>query len=173
MIQSDGLWDHIYSRLDRPDSSAKHLLRRMEFLSNPSNGLRVVAAHYIGAYLLLIIPLHFQLDIQCLFFVWYSESHFHFGIQSRILDFSIRIRRLSLVRHSEPSFIFSVWLSKSHFYFGIQSRILSFGIQSRHLSLVRHSEPPCLFFFWHSESHFHFGVQSRIFSLTFKYVICL
>ena len=85
VIQSDGLWSHIYSQFDRSDSSANHLLRLMESLSNPSCGLRIVATCYTGAYLSLIISLHFQLDIQS------HHVYFPFDIQSHIFILEFRV----------------------------------------------------------------------------------
>ena len=41
---------HIYSQFNHSDSLVEHLLRLREPLLDPSSGLRVVVAHYTGAY---------------------------------------------------------------------------------------------------------------------------
>ena len=104
----------------------------------------------------------------------HSESHFHFGIQSRILSFSIRIHPLSLVRHSEPS---------CTFLFNIQSRIFILTFKaalsisaSRAIiaSQFRRSEPSSLLSYDVQNHPSQFDIQRCQFSvLAFRTILFL
>ena len=155
MIQSDRLWDYVYSRFDYSDSLAEHSLRLMESLSDHFFGLRVVAACYPGAYLPCIISLHFQFRRS------ESSSLFSFSVQNHH-RFSISALRATIAfqfRYSKPS--------SSLFNFGVQSHHHLFSILTFRFiiaSQFRRLEPHHRFQFWCSKpssSFFSFGVQSH------------
>ena len=109
VIQSDGLWGHIYSRFDRSDSSRKHLLRLMESFSDPSCGLWVVAACYTRAYFPFIISSYFQLSVLS------HHVSFPFDVQSRVFILTFRVvfsilcsESYSQFRRSDLSFVLSL-----------------------------------------------------------------
>ena len=142
----------------------EHLLRLIESLSDPSYELRVVAACYIGAYFLFIISSHFQLsgqshhisfpfDVQSYVFILTFRVVFSFCCSEPHLQIGVQSRRLSLVRHSEPSSLFSIWCSELYFYFDVRSRILILAFR-------------VAFSVWHLESLF-------VFSSTFEAIMSL
>ena len=149
-----------YSWFDHPDSSTEHLLRLIESLLDSFNGSRVVATRHIEAYFSSSFPriLAFRVTI-------FSQ----FGIQSH---------HISLVQHSEPSYLqFGV----QKYVFSLASRatvFLWFDIQSHHIfSLVFR----IVFSVWYLEPlvslafratiFLRFGIQSHhIFSLVFRVV---
>ena len=121
----------------------------MESLSDHLFGLKVVAACYLGAYLLCIISLHFQFRRS------ESSSLFSFDVQNHH-RFSISALRANITfqfRCSEPSSsLFNFDVQSHHHLFSIltfrviiasqfrrlepSSSLFSFGVQSHHRLLV-------------------------------------
>ena len=139
----------------------------MESLLDPSSGLRVVAAHYTGAYFPLIVSSHFQLNVQ---------SHHVFSVITfRFVSLSWTFIDISSQLGDQSHHLITVWRSESLFPLGIQSRcfrlafiaiVLAWHLESPHHLLIGLSV----------QSHYlflSFGVQSHhLFSiLAFKATI--
>ena len=78
-------------------------------------------------------PFSFGVQSRYSFFVWHSEPHLRFGVQSHyIIHFGVQSHHSSLVRHSEL-----------HCHLGIQSHIVILAF--RVVSSVWHSEPLFVF----------------------------
>ena len=116
----------------------------MESLLDPSYGLRVVAARYIGAYFPLVISSHFHYDVRSRIFrlafrvasrLWCSESYFQVGVQSHHLLF-VTIFKAFILLSSTFKAVFLIWCSELY--------LLSLGVESHHLLQFGHSEPPSL-----------------------------
>ena len=134
----------------------------MESLSNPTRGLRVVAARYTGTYLPLIISLHFQFDIQShhVFFPFNVQSHIFilmFRATISVSTFGSVICPQFDIQSHHVSFPFEV---QSHIFilsFRVTFSVSSFGsIICPQLDIQSHHVP------------FSFDVQSRIFILAFR-----
>ena len=160
MIQLDELWGYVYSRFDHSDSLVEHFLRFVEFLSDPSSGLRFAAACHTRAYFLLIFSFHFGIRWHCPssfqrsepshHSFWHSELWiiFPFGVQShhafsfatlRVIFCSLTLIVISFVWRSEPlSSILAFRVSSSVWRL---EPFFSCGIQSCYSFPVRRSEP--------------------------------
>ena len=129
----------------------------MESLSDPSSGLRVVAACYTRAYFPLIVSLQFGVQSHHSSTVYDSQSH-HVTLSVRrskpLLVFRSAFRAIvhprSAFRAISPVLVFKAIIS---FQLGVQShRVFSFtmfrvvflSMTFLATSLVGHSEPPFL-----------------------------
>ncbi|KAL6348152.1 hypothetical protein AAG906_039600 [Vitis piasezkii] len=161
------------------------ILGHVSFLSVSDHfrGLRVVAARYTGAYLPIIISLHFQFDIQS------HHVSFPFGVQSRIFILAFRVIIASQFQRLEPSLPLSFNIQNHHrfsvsafrviiasqFWRSKPSSLLSFGIQSHHYFSVSVFRATIASQFQRSEplSLLNFGIQShhRFSVLAFRVII--